>query len=50
MLVANVSSNILKKKKSTGELITLYRNYNSLYLNILKDTTTQEGLIALLEC
>lgn len=50
MLSANVSSNISKKKKPTGELITLYRNYNSLCLNILKDTTTQESHIALLEC
>lgn len=40
----------LKKKKLTGEPITLCKSYNYPYLNTLKDSTTQEGLTALLEC
>ena len=50
MLAVNVSSNTSKKKKLTGELITLCKSYSCPYLNILKDSTTQEGLTALLEC
>lgn len=50
MLAVNVSSNSSKKKKLTGEPITLCKSYSYPYLNILKDSTTQEGLTALLEC
>ena len=39
-----------KKKKLTGEPITLFKSYSYPYLNTLKDSTTQEGLTALLEC
>ena len=50
MLAVNVSSNTSKKKKLTGEPITLCKSYSYPYLNILKDFTTQEGLTALLGC
>lgn len=50
MHVANVSSNILKKKKQTAEPITHYSNCSSLFLNTSRGITIPEDLMVLLVC
>ena len=48
MPVVNVSLNISKKRKQTASVIIHWRNSSYLFLNILKDTTTQNVHITLL--
>ena len=43
MPAVNASSSILRKKKQTVNATILYKNFNSLFLNILKGTTIPKG-------
>ena len=43
MPAVNASSSILRKKKQTVNATILYKNFNSLFLNLLKGTTIPKG-------